>query len=1080
MIGRIRRVGCAILWLAGSVGTVWQSAAQSTSGEITGTVTDGSGGVIPGASVHARELSTGVVREAATNTRGDYRILELPLGKYQMSVEAQGFKKFVRDDVAVDVEQTVRVDFSMEVGEASETVSVTAEAAAIDTEKGTIETRVLSDQMLELPLNGRNPVELMNLNAGVDYGRSGNYEAVNGNRDDGSVLTVEGGISIDVLGRALLPLLPLDAVSEFVIKTSIPTADSGLGNSAVNMAVKSGTNVFHGSLYEFWRGNVGNARDFFNPTNALPELVRNQFGGSLSGPLLKNRAFFFANYEMTRQATATNSRVTVPTAANRAGLFTSAIKDPQNGNTPFPGNQIPASRMDPTSLQMLQYMPAPNLPGTINNFYSQIPTPNKAYTPIVKLDGQITPNQRLMLMARGTFSRSYVAGSIPTVGSQWYWSNAESYTIRHDWVLTPQLLNQASWVLFRSAVTSFPQLRGTDILSQLGFNSLKPASPAAELGFPDVRITGFPNMSDVNSTPAISSQTNNALADDLTWVRGNHSLKFGGSITWLHLTRRLVTINRGLIYYQGTLSGTPMVDFLLGLPSTTEDDIGGDTGWATRRYFAGYAMDDWRVTSNLTVNVGIRYELYTIPTETRNHFSSYDMVTRDLVVSSNTNTLPGGVLPQFLGPNALIPVITTHQAGMPLGFSDVDTKDIGPRIGFAYRLPLRRMTVIRGGYGIFYNPIRLDARMIAAGNNGPFEDLQVYLNQLGKSPVLLNTVQAVAAIAPGSSPTTSQSTLINGVARHFPDASNPQWNLTIERDLGWQMAGRISYIGNRGIHLPVNINYAQDFIDINPRTGLPQLDRIERRVNPVDIEEAASRSFYNAMQMELRRQFRHGISLQANWTWQKLLSDAETDQSLPQNSFCLRCDYADAAYTRRHMGKFNFVYELPFGPGKQFLSHGLVSQVIGGWRMSGIGLWETGIRYTPTYSVAAAGTELRAGRPDLVGYPNAGPHTVANWYNKNAFIAPPTPAGTVAGLVFGNAARNLVVGPTLSYVNMSLQKLVKLRENATLSLRLETFNAFNHTNLGAPGLDLAQVTAGVISSTAAAARQNQIAARIDF
>jgi len=251
-------------------------------------------------------------------------------------------------------------------------------------------------------------------------------------------------------------------------------------------------------------------------------------------------------------------------------------------------------------------------------------------------------------------------------------------------------------------------------------------------------------------------------------------------------------------------------------------------------------------------------------------------------------------------------------------------------------------------------------------------------------------------------------------------------------------------------------------------------------VNPVYIEEAASRSFYNALQSELRREFSSGVSLQVNWTWHKLLSDAETDQSVPQDSFCLRCDYADAAYTRRHMVKFNFIYDLPFGPGKHFLKSGILSQTLGGWRLTGIGQWATGIRFTPTYSRVGATDEIRAGRPNRVGDPNSGPKTVLKWFNTSAYMLPAAPSGTVAGLVFGNSARNTMVGPGQQFVNLSMQKIFRLQERATLTLRLETFNAFNHTNLGSPALDLALPTAGVISSTSYAARQNQIGARIDF
>jgi len=1068
-------VGC----LAAALVFSWGSEAngQSTTGEVLGTITDASGAVVPSASVEIREVDTGATRHTTANSRGDFIIRALPIGKYEISVESRGFKRAVRADLPVEVEQSVRSDFVLDVGAATETVSVSDQAPSINTEKGGIEARVLSDQMLQLPLNGRNPIELMNLNAGVDYGRSSNYEAVSGNRDDGSMLKVEGAMSTDVLGRSLIPILPLDAVSEFVIKTSVPGADSGFGNSSVSMAVKSGTNRYHGALYEFWRGNVADARDFFNPTNTLPPLVRNQYGGNAGGPILRNRTFFFVNVEQTRQASSSNSRATVPTLANRAGMFTGTIKDPLNTASVFPNSTVPSSRIDPLAVKILAYMPEPNLPGTLNNYYRQIHNWSNSSTGIGRIDQQLGDNQRIMLMARGNAGRSYVPGQIHTVGALFVWSNAYSYVARHDWVISPRLLNQASGSYFRSASISNAQLNGVDILSQFGLTGFKPLAASAETGFPDIRITGFPNLTDAGGAPSISDQHHYSVNDDLSWVRGNHNVKLGGSYYWIYLRRLVATLNRGQILYQGSLSGNAMADFLTGFPSQTSTSVGADVANETRRYVAGYLMDDWRITSRLTLNLGIRYELYTVPTEQSNRFASYDIPSRSLVVSSDSNNLPAGVLPQFLGPNAPLPLITTHQLGIPRGFSDTNSKNFAPRASFAYRMPGRKTTVLRGGYGWFYNPIRMDARLLAANNNAPFVALAYYQNIVGRSSSILNTVAAANSLNMG--PTAGATLSMNGVARHFPDALNPQWNLTLERDLGWRTSGRISYVGNRGIHLPVVINYAQDFIVYNA-AGVPRLDRFERRVNPVYIEEAASRSFYHALQSELRREFHNGISLQVNWTWHKLLSDAETDQSVPQDSFCLRCDFADAAYTRRHMVKFNFIYDLPFGPGKHFLSHGILSQTIGGWRLSGIGQWGTGIRFTPIYSRVGATDEIRAGRPNRVGDPNTGPHTVLKWFDTSAFMLPSAPPGSVAGLVFGNSARNTVVGPNQQFVNLSLQKIFRLREQVSLTLRLETFNAFNHTNFGSPALDLALPTAGVISSTSFPARQNQIGARIDF
>jgi outer membrane receptor protein involved in Fe transport len=571
--------------------------------------------------------------------------------------------------------------------------------------------------------------------------------------------------------------------------------------------------------------------------------------------------------------------------------------------------------------------------------------------------------------------------------------------------------------------------------------------------------------------PGIAHTQQYTLNDDVSYIAGNHAVKFGGTIFWGRLDRLAVANLRGQFLYQGTLSGSPMADFLLGIPSSTGQDAGGDIGHMGRQYYAAYLMDDWKLTPHLTLNIGIRYELYTVPLEANNRLSAYNIPLASIVVSSDSGQLPKGVLPQFFGATSPLPIVSSKTAGLPRGLTNTDSNNWAPRFSFAYRLPFHKSTVVRAGYGWFYSPVRMETRMSQAVNNAPFLARMYFLNDI-RFP-LLNSLQASAAM--GKTTTGGGTLMMQGLEQNFQDLMSQQWNFTIERDLGWNSSARISYVGNRGTHLPVNLNLDQDYVVIDPVTKRPTLTRLDRRVNPINIQMSAARSWYQSVEAEFNRRFQKGISIQSSWTWGKNISDAETDVSMPQDSFCLRCDRADASYQRRHMAKLNFIYDLPNFHMNRALSHAL-----NGWRLTGIGQLMTGVRYTPIYSRVAANADMRAGRPNLAGDPNNAPHTILQWYNTAAFAVPVTAAGSFASLTRGNAARNLVVGPGRALLDLSIRKQFKLSEKIALTYRFEAFNSLNHANFGAAALDLFLTTAGVISSTSTNARQTQMGLRIDF
>ncbi len=1072
------RLGAVLVLFTGMLVAARHADAQATTGGLIGRVRDTGSGVIPGATVEALETRTGEVRVAVTNERGEFVFTGVPIGLYEVSVSLEGFKRAVHRGVQVNVDTQVRLDdLVLEVGGVNESVVVTGVVqATVETDRSVVGNLVLGKQVLDMPLNSRNALELMGLTAGVDVGQGSGYYQVSGSRDDMVGYLVEGNVSQSLTYNTAVGVPPIDSVAEFLVKTSLATADSGLASAQVSLAIKSGTNAYNGSAYEFYRGTGLDARNPFNPTGERADLERHQFGASLGGPISRDRLFFFVNYEGTRRRSDETTRSTVPTMAERQGDFSASgvtVVDPFNGRRPFPGNQIPADRVTPFARALMAYIPEPNLPGTIGNYFANLPSRSDDHAVVARADFRLGNRQRYMFLVRTKDLESESPGPVPLVGGEFSILENRAYTVRHDYTLRPNVLNQFSAAYTRSSVDETTQNRDRNILQELGLSSLKPELPTSVNGFIDLNWRGYTRLRDAGNLPQIDVNDVFTVNNDLTWTRSRHNMKFGFS--WLRGRVENVSVlrQRPLVDIRNTHTGHTFGDVLLATPYQILLEQGVGLVKVSRDYVAGYAMDDWRVTPDLTVNAGVRYEFYTLPVEAQNRMAAFDFATGGLVVSSTNGEFPPNMSPVFTV-NPPVPIRTSAEAGLPRGLSRTDKNNIMPRVGFAYRLFGDNSTVLRGGYGIFYSPIRLLVRLQGASRTPPF------LVRARMFNTNRNTTQSLDQLLAAGPSVDISGSIVYGTHPDFQDARNQQWNLTVERELPWAIGLRASYVGNRGDFLPVRLNFNQSGTHVDPVTGARSNFTPYPRLGSIQIHTAAARSQYHAGEFEVRRRFTSGLAFQASWTWGKLLNMTDRDNIIPQDSYNLEGDWSDANYQRRHMVKVNAMYDLPFGHGQRWLDRtGLVDALLGGWRLSAIGKFYTGQRLSPEFSDTEL-TDIRNGRPDVVCDPNNGPKTVDRWFDTSCFVLPPLQPGVAEDTRFGNAARNLVVGPGLNLVDLTLQKSFRVRRGQSLTVRMDAYNAFNTTNLGTPETDLSLASAGAILSTSTPARQFQFGIRWTF
>jgi Carboxypeptidase regulatory-like domain len=1097
------------------------SGAQVASGSIVGSVRDASGAVVIGATVTVRNTETGIAHVVKSNSEGQYVVTLLQPGTYSVTVERQGFKKAVQPAFKLDVNQTSRVDITLAVGSVSESVEVTAAEPLVESQTSSLGQVVEETRVHSLPLNGRNFVELSYLTPGVNSGPSGIVQQGSipeNERGSGAIqangLTAtnnnfllngfdnnEQQIGFEVIQPSI------DAIQEFKVQTNNFGADIGHGGAVVNVVLKSGTNQFHGSAFEFLRNSAMDAKNYFDPADfPIPAFKQNQFGGTFGGPIIKNRTFFFGDYQGTRIRQSQTDLSIVPSVLERSGNFSDLpgqIFDPTTtgttvpgtlARTPFPGNIIPANRLDPAALKIINLFPLPNRPGGqgFNFVYNPVLNNNQDSFDI-RVDHQLTPKDSFF----ATFSFGNVDNQRPDpfpglAGGGLFSGHvnnlARSAGLSDVHTFSSNRINEIKLGYTRYVVEAIPNFAGQNISGQMGIPGIFDAqNPLATGGLPSMFFTsvGGAGTNSLGSTdwfPEFLRENNYQLVDSFTLVHGRHSFKFGGDLKRRQHGFFQTQNRRGDFYFDPLMTenltdstgGSDVASFLLGYPSSAFRD--GEKGTFGMRWweFSTYFMDDFRVSSRLTLNLGLRYDLFTPMVEQHNRLANFDFATGQFVA------------PGMPGVSASGNVVT-------------DKNNFGPRFGFAWT-PGSEKTVVRGGFGIFYD-------MQADQNDA----------ELAYNPTGVFFSQNVTN-NPSNAVTSSTTRLSTGLpAPVYPTLANPsgrasaalfnnrtsyieEWNLNVERSLSNTAVLQVAYVGTHGVKLSTLSNLNQpgapldsNFSDPTGNLGRPYFNTVPN-ISAIRTMQNQAGSISHGLQLKFEKRFARDWSMLSAYTYQHTIGQVTEDEAEePQNTYNRKAERGNNPPDFRHQFTSAWSYELPFGPGKRYATgQGATRWLVGGWQLNGIIAMYSGQAFTPILSFDPTNTGSGGARPDLVGDPynfsnatSAGcpsnQQTISCWYNPAAFAVPPVAPGQTFATLFGNASRGMLRGPAQYNVDFSVFKNFQIKEDQNLQLRGEAFNLFNTPEFGLPynAVDVTG-TAGSISSTVHSSRQLQVALKYTF
>ncbi len=1095
-------------------------AAQTTAGRLMGTVLDASGARVPGARIAAANVETGVERAVESNAEGNYVLYPLPPGVYNLTAQAPGFRSERLEGIRLDVAAVLTRNLKLELGAVEQQIVVSAEAAPMLTQGISVESTIVREQIDTLPLNGRDFNQLVLLAAGaVENINSGNGKdfgavAASGNRAFSNDYLLDGTPNNDVFqGRSGAPV-SVDVIREFKVTSGVAPAEYGQAGTQVTVVTRSGANRFHGSLFEYHRGNTWEARNPFNLRGEQP-FSRNQFGGSIGGPVLlpgfngRNRAFFFFNFEGNRQRENVTRIATVPLEAFWKGDFSTLLdrriqlRDPlETGRPPIPGNRLDqylgGARISRTAQKLQPFWGTPNRPGLANNLEQSPEELSNTDQFTVRADQQLARNQSL----GGRYTQSDASGFTPSLlgNRSGLRSPVNTRNLSALWnaPLSPRSVNEFRLGYAKySLITTYDDggLPTSISLGLKGYETIPTGIPP----MPRIAFSGTDAFTQLNyggnenyGMAALTkvSHTYN-LSDALTYSTGRHTFKTGLELRRIHLPSLQQSNASGRISFSASATsanstGYTFADFLMGLPSSTQEVPVKEPILLRQTEWAAFFQDDWRLTPRLTFNLGLRYELFLNPYEDRNRLAMFDARRGAIVVASNGGKLPlNEFLPAVIekltdaSGNWRFPLLSDKEAGFnPRRLIDTQYHHWGPRFGFVYQADRAGKFIIRGGYGIFYTRYPIQYLLQTVAVNPPFAGLFNY------SQRITNGVPALTFDAPFLAAGGTASVSPAGLQKDFTLPDNQQWNLTLERDIGWGTVFSLGYVGNKGTHLYRSINANASYLDANGEVVRRYRDTFG--TSTINFRQTNGNSIYHAMQLEVRRRARRGLLLQGNWTWAKGLDDTgETVQASLLDIENLGRDRADSDYVRRHVIKLNATWDLPFGRGRALLTTPprWLNHVVGSWRWSGIWQYTSGMRFTPTFTAAGG---LSNNRPDVVaGVPAnlpRGERSPDRWFNPAAFSLVPAVDPSTGRPRFGNAGRNILVAPGLNVADLSLAKSFPVwREGHRIAFRLESFNAFNHANYDFPDNNISNAnTVATINRVVKPMRQTQFALRYEF
>jgi hypothetical protein len=1023
-------------------------AAQTHRGSLRGTVYDPNHAAIPGAKISVTSDATGDVRTTTTDDKGQYGVSSLPSGVYRVEVEMPSFR---RHDERIDilVNQDQRLDITLGVS-GPETIIDSTDEAQLKKDSSSLGTVIENRQITGLPLDGRNFYELSQLVPGAvppAPGSAGSVRgdfafSVNGAREDANNFLLDGVYNVDPKLNTFGVRPSVDAIREFEMLTSTYDASFGRNPGAqVNVILKSGSNDFHGSLFEFHRNAALDARNFFAPASeSKPKYIRNQFGGAVGGPIKHDRTFFFADYEGTRSREGITRITNVPTAQERAGNFSQSLfgvpANPFTGQ-PFENGIIPDFFINPVGRAIASLYPLPNRNVPLQNFVS---------SPVLRddndsFDARVDHN----FSDRANFTFRYSFGDrnlfepftgpsfslLPGFGDA-VKRRSQNGMVALTMVLTPNLVNE-SRVAFSRVAASVTQEANT-LNSDVGLPTISPR--ARDLGLSFITITGFSPLGDEGNNPQNSVTNVYQFLNNASYVSGDHLIKFGVDLRFSQQNAFRDVESRGRLQFSpfGQITGNALGDLLLGFPFLTSVARVDNPQQIRTESYNFFINDSYRVTPRLTLIGGLRYEYNSPPVDADDRANIYDVATRSLVQ---------------VGTN-----------GVPRSGFEADKNNFAPRVGFAWSA--NEKTVLRGGYGIYYDQSPL-APAEALYFNSPFFDNNIFFSLPGLPLTLNDPFPSFFPFPLPDSALSIQRDLLTGYMQH--------WNFTVERQVGSDSVIELAYVGSKGTKLLTARDINQPQPSVLP-PGLPFVPRPDPRFDDIDLLESRANSNYNALQARFQQRLARGFSALVSYTWSKSIDDASNffssagDPNFPQNSYNVAAERGRSNFDVTHRLSASYSYALPFGKGRQYLTDdGWLSTVLSGWETYGIVTLQSGRPFTVALlsEIDNSGTGrsiLGFGandRPNLIGNPELSNSTTLQWFNTAAFAFP-------APGTFGNAGRNILEGPGFQNVNMSLVKNTHLTERVNLQFRAEAFNLFNRPNFNLPDNFLGSPTFGRITS----------------
>jgi len=1047
------------------------ASAQNISGTITGTVDDPAGARVLGASVLAVNEQTGVRFPTSTNEAGVYVLAELPLGNYTLSIEASGFKTYVRANIALGADARMRVDAALELGNTSDKVTVTAEAPLLESERATLGGSFRQELFDNLPV-GRDPLATLQLVPGSQPSQGGFATGVfNGSHEETTDYKVDGTAStLATTYRAPQPPI-LEMVEEVVLQSSNYSAEYGRGASQISVNTISGTNQLHGVLYEYFSNEDLDANSFFNNLRGIPRSLNRQnlFGATVAGPLVlpkiyngRNRTFFSFGYQGTRSYVPVTATATLPSAAMRSGNFAGqpTIMDPATtvasgssfARTPFPNNIIPLNRQDPVALRILQYAyPLPNGTGAANNYTSAGSSPLSNTSMQGRLDENITEKHRVTARLNRwyqtvfNFMRWPGPAGVQSVNNVQN-NDTQNTTISAEYVylIKPDMINTFRFGYYVNRQNLFGP--GTDE-NWAGIVGLKGAGPQK---FPSVSITGLAGFGGANLTRSLPG-ANYTLGDTMLMIKGRHSLKLGFEYRYLQDQSYTPGANPSGNFTFNTqptnnpanqTQGVGFASFLLGIPTNSGLSVYPNAPFLiTWPYYALFVQDDFRVSRTLTLNLGLRWEMNLPFKEQNNYMSSFNLKTQQLDLAGRN--------------------------GYPDTLFDAQTKNFQPRIGFAWSPFANSKTVVRGGYGIFFLPN--NAIGGAPFTQGPWAQNLTFQSPDGVTfPITLSggfpAVDLNAPLVIG--PTTG----VNTVARQYTPPYMQMWNMNIQRQIRGNILVEAGWVGNNGHHLASNVQLNQVPANLlgpgnaQARRPYPNVGSIRDGAGSTPI----GNSTYEALQARFQYRMRHGVTAQAAYTFSKTIDQFQGNGSFgsftatnTQDYYNLRAEKSVALFDQTNLLSWAWISQVPFGKGRAHLNHGgVLNALVGGWNLSSISNMQTGMPLVMGVVQNLTGSLDGGSRPNRLrnGALSGEDRGINKWFDPAAFALPPAYA-------FGNDSRTEPQLRAPGTVNISgmLQKEFRFAEKRWVEFRCQAGNALNHFNPGMPNTTIGGPGVGTIT-----------------